>query len=105
MRGSVVLEPLMSSILQPHVLAIASGAVLIVGLVLIFYGRTTLQRLRIPDREDDAAGFRQADKVLERGMFLLRAGDIIGIIGGVGVLLTMLMYAGIIPGFEGAAAP
>ncbi len=88
----------MTAILQPHILAIVSGVTLAVGLILIFYGRTTLQRLRIPEREDDAAGFEQADRILKRGMVMLRAGDVLGVVGGICVIFTMLVYAGIIPG-------
>ena len=88
----------MSAIFQPHILAIVSGTILAAGLILIFCGRMTLQRLQIPDREDDTAGFEKADRILERGMFLLRAGDVIGVVGGICVILTMLVYAGIIPG-------
>ena len=88
----------MTAILQPHILAIVSGVTLAVGLLLIFYGRTTLKRLQIPEREDDEAGFEQADRILKRSMIMLRAGDVIGVLGGICVIFTMLVYAGIIPG-------
>ncbi len=87
----------MSATVSTHLLALASSATLIVGLVLIFCGRATLQQLRIPDREDDARGFAQADRILKKGILMLRSGDVIGVVGGIGVILTMLMYAGIIP--------
>ncbi len=89
----------MSAYFQPHIFAVVSGVTLAVGLILIVYGRTTLQRLQIPEREDDSEGFERADRVLKRGMVLLRAGDIIGIVGGICVILTMLIYAGVVPGF------
>ncbi len=89
----------MSVAFSTHLLAVASGTTLIAGLILIFCGRKALQRLQIPDREDDAEGFARADALLKRGILMLRSGDVIGVIGGLGVILTMLMYAGILPAF------
>ena len=88
----------MPSILSPHLLAIVSGATLVVGLVLIYYGRETLKGLRIPDREDDTEAHERADRILKRSMAMLRVGDVIAVLGGILVIVSMLIYAGVIPG-------
>lgn len=89
----------MAPLFPPHVLAVATVVVIVIGLALMVQGTSAIRKLRIPERADDDEGFARADRLLEKGRVYLRAGEVIAVAGGVGAILTALAYAGFLPGF------
>ncbi len=84
--------------LTTHTFAIASGVVIVIGVLLMVQGTTDIQRMRIPKDPDDQEGFTLADHLLKRARVFLRAGEVTTAVGAIGGITAMLMYGGIIPG-------